>query len=104
MSLDPFFDVPNPPVRMGVLDEASELVHGPRAVTYGPPSENFDRWSKICAAMGIPLSPQQLALVLVAGKLARNANMPKRDNIVDAAGYLEIYGMLEPAVAPSQGS
>jgi hypothetical protein len=35
------------------------------------------------------LGPEDVALFMVAVKLSRECHEPKRDNLVDAAGYLE---------------
>lgn len=79
---------------LSILVEAEGLVNGPRAQAYGTPQKNFGRWADLCKVMGIDLTPEQLAMVMVLGKLAREANGHKRDNIVDAGGYLEIYERL----------
>ena len=79
-----------------ILLKAHELVHGPRAQSYGSPETNFQRWSDLLRPLDIHLSPYQLALVMVAGKLARQTHAAKEDNLVDAAGYLEIAQKLAP--------
>lgn len=77
-----------------ILTEAHELVNGDRAKAYGDVHENFQRWSDLLRPLGIVLTPYQLALVMVAGKLARQTHKAKRDNLVDACGYLEIADRL----------
>lgn len=79
-----------------ILLKAHELVNGPRAQSYGSPETNFQRWSDLLRPLDIHLSPYQLALVMVAGKLARQTHAQKEDNLVDAAGYLEIAQKLAP--------
>lgn len=78
-----------------ILLKAHDLVNGDRAQAYGDPGTNFQRWADILRPLGIVLTPYQLALVMVAGKLARQTHAPKEDNLVDAAGYLEIASRLE---------
>ena len=78
-----------------ILTEAENLVNGDRQAAYGTPEENFARWSQLCAAVGIHLSPAQIAMVLALGKLSREAHKAKRDNLVDACGYLEIHARLK---------
>ena len=74
-----------------ILLEAESLVNGERAKSYGPVHDNWQRTVDIYAAMtSIKLTPEQGLLFLVAVKLAREAQRPKRDNLVDAAGYLEL--------------
>lgn len=77
-----------------LLIEADELIHGDRAAQYGGVHENFGRWSSLCKAMNIHLEPKEIALVMVLGKLAREVNKHKRDNAMDAAGYLGLYDEL----------
>lgn len=73
-----------------ILLKAHELVNGDRAKAYGDCRTNFQRWSDLLKPLDIHLTPYQLALVMVAGKLARQTHAAKEDNLVDAAGYLEI--------------
>lgn len=77
-----------------LLLEADALIHGDRAAQYGNARENFGRWSALCKAMNIQLEPKDIALVMVLGKLAREVNKHKRDNAMDAAGYLGLYDEL----------
>ena len=72
--------------------EAIELVTGPRATTYGPPTINFQRitdgWTVIFEN---GVDPKRVALAMVWAKICRELHTPKRDNIVDAIGYLLTY-------------
>ena len=72
----------------GVLDEAKRIVNGARNEDYGTPEDNFARiatmWSVI---LGTEVTPRQVATCMIALKLARDAFQPKRDNLVDIAGY-----------------
>ena len=74
-----------------VIDEANEIVNGPRAALYGAPLVNHQRiaaiWSVI---LGMHVTPRQAALCMIGVKLAREAHAPKRDNLVDIAGYAEV--------------
>lgn len=79
-----------------LLTEARNLITGDRQAAYGSPEDNFGRWSTMCAAHGIPLTPAQLAMVMALGKISREANAHKPDNIVDAAAYLALYDYLLP--------
>jgi hypothetical protein len=71
--------------------EAYELISGDRQRDYGTPADNLGRiaamWTPL---LGVEVTPHQVALCMVALKLARQVNTPKRDNIVDAIGYLLI--------------
>jgi hypothetical protein len=78
-----------------VLLEAEELINGDRSAAYGTPEDNFRRWANLCWASdreGIKhLTPADLAMVMVLGKLARETNAHRRDNLVDAAAYIDIF-------------
>jgi len=78
-----------------VLLEAEELINGDRSSAYGTPEDNFRRWANLCWASdreGIKhLTPADLAMVMALGKIARETNAHRRDNLTDAAAYLEIY-------------
>lgn len=87
------------PFKDDVLREALGLIESDRQDQYGTPHENFGRWSHICREIGFSLSPGDLALIMLAGKVARLGNRKtilKRDNFVDAAGYaslaVHLYG------------
>lgn len=75
-----------------LASEANELVNGARQSAYGHPRKNFqltaDLWSVI---LGIPVTPEQVALCMVQVKIARELHTPKRDNLVDAIGYILTY-------------
>lgn len=75
--------------------EAETLVHGPRGIDYGHPLDDFTRTAQIWTAIfGWDVTPEQVALCMVGLKLSREVNKPKRDNIVDAHGYLMTYRMV----------
>ncbi len=78
-----------------ILLEAEGLINGDRQASYGTPEANFARWAKLCQAVGILLTPSELAMVMALGKIAREANRHKRDNTVDGAAYLDIYERLK---------
>jgi hypothetical protein len=44
--------------------------------------------------MDRPVSPMQVALCLIQLKVAREVHAPKRDNLVDIAGYARVMEML----------
>lgn len=79
-----------------IAQEANELVHGDRRKAYGHPSKNFqvtaDLWSVV---LGVPVTPEQVALCMVQVKIARELHTPKRDNLVDAIGYLLTYELVQ---------
>ena len=78
---------------MNIFDEANELIHGDRQMAYDHPLDNFSRIAKIWSViLGVEVSPEQVGLCMVGTKLAREAFQPKRDNLVDGAGY---FGTIE---------
>ena len=76
--------------------EAHRLVHGSRGADYGHPIEDFTRTGKMWGAiLGTdPVPPDKVALCMVAVKVSREVNAPKRDNRVDIAGYAETLEMV----------
>ena len=83
-------------VRGSILDEAKKTINGERQDSYGNPEDSFmliaDYWSTY---LDKELSASDVAIMMVLFKIARQQNQHKRDNLVDAAGYLGILGDLE---------
>lgn len=79
-----------------ILEEAQRLVHGPRQQSYGHPFDDFSRTGRLWGAiLGCdPIPPDLVALCLVAVKISREVNAPKRDNRVDMAGYAETLDLV----------
>jgi len=79
-----------------ILQEAQRLVHGERGTDYGHPIEDFTRTGRLWGALlGIPdVSPETVAMCMIAVKLSRETHHPKRDNRVDIAGYAETLDMV----------
>lgn len=79
------------PVR-DVVQRARALVDGPRQEIYGPPVESFTRIGRMWGAIlnvG-DISPEHVAVMLAAMKLARLAHTPSHeDSAVDTIGYIE---------------
>jgi hypothetical protein len=86
----------DPQEPQNILQEANNIVHGPRRDCYDHPSKNFGKiasfWTTI---LGTPVTPRQVALCMVAVKIARDTHFPQRDNLVDIAGYAATAEMLE---------
>lgn len=61
-----------------------------RGADYGGIEENFDRIAKIASEIiGTPITAYEIAMILVATKLARMSGArDKRDNYLDAINYL----------------
>ena len=81
---------------MSILDEAAELIHGPRQQAYGHPVDNFSRiaamWTVI---LQHSVTPEQVGLCMAALKLARQIHQPSRDNLIDACGYLGTVELIQ---------
>jgi hypothetical protein len=80
-----------------VLVEAIKTINGIRQDQYGSPEDSFQviatYWSNYLGKrLGKNLSSKDVALMMVLFKIAREQNQGKRDNLVDAAGYLGIAG------------
>lgn len=87
---------PDAPPPETPLQEAQRLVHGDRQASYGHPIEDFTRtgrmWGAILGTDDVP--PEKVALCMIAVKMSRECNRPKRDNAVDIAGYAETLHMV----------
>ena len=82
--------------KLTVLEEAIFLVQGDRHASYGTWKGNFGTISRLATAMtGKDISPRDAILTLIALKFARHAHSPKRDNLVDAAGYIAGLAILD---------
>jgi len=82
---------------MTFLEQANELIDGPRAKDYGSASENHQRiatiWSVI---LGIDVSPEKVAMCMVGVKLARLCNTPgHKDSWIDIAGYVGVADKIQ---------
>ena len=76
-----------------VAEEAAELIDGARQDFYGDPVTNHRRIGIVWGALldREPIPPRTVAVMLAAMKLVREAGpLAKRDNLVDACGYLLI--------------
>jgi len=78
-----------------ILQEADDIIYGDREKTYGHPSKNFDAtadlWNGWLAAKygpdAVMLDCYDVAMMMVLLKVAREAHLHKRDNLVDLCGY-----------------
>lgn len=76
---------------MSILDEADSIVNGDRAVAYGPAERNLSRIAAMWSAyLGHDVDARQVAMCMALLKIGRDAHKPKRDNLVDLAGYAEL--------------
>jgi hypothetical protein len=78
-----------------ILQEAESLVHGDRGDDYGHPFDDFRRTAQMWSAiLGTHVRPEDVPLCMIALKISRELNRPKRDNLVDVAGYAETLRMV----------
>jgi uncharacterized protein DUF6378 len=80
---------------VNILEEANRIVEGDRDHDYGHPFDNLSRVALMWTAiLGIPVDPEDVGLCMMAMKISRQVNRPKRDNLVDAAGYAATVQMV----------
>lgn len=74
-----------------ILEEAQSLVYGDRQASYGHPFDDYTRtarmWEAILGMTPYTITPRVACLMMAAVKISREVNKPKRDNLVDLAGY-----------------
>lgn len=85
-----------------ILSEAEAIIYGDREETYGTPSVNLDniakQWSLYLNQLfpemdiTIQLCAEDVCWMMVQLKMMRQLNSYKRDNLVDAIGYI---GLIE---------
>lgn len=84
-----------------ILEEAIECTSGERRRDYDHALPNHQRiasyWNAHLKSIGIEgvLSPADVALMMILLKVARQARTPKRDNLVDIAGYARCVSQIE---------
>lgn len=81
-----------------ILLEAQNLVHGDRQRAYGHPRTNFQRiadlWSaRLKEKLSEPITVEEVGMLMILIKVARDQQTPKRDNLTDIAGYAETISM-----------
>lgn len=82
-----------------ILSEALEVINYDRNNQYGDPEHSFsliaEYWTVYLNQAVGPISEldsRDVAYMMTLFKIAREAHQHKRDNLVDAAGYLGIAG------------
>jgi hypothetical protein len=84
------------PLMSPVIRTAWNLTHGDRRKAYGTPAVVFAGYAKIWSGLLAKklredLTAGDVALMMTGLKLAREANSPGTDNVVDAHGYLIMH-------------
>lgn len=73
-----------------ITAEAGGLVFGDRHEAYGHPVEDFNKTAGFWTVYkGVEFTPEDVAFMMFFVKVSRQMFRPKRDNTVDACGYLE---------------
>lgn len=71
-----------------LLKEAAQCVQTDRISQYGEPEDCFKLIAQLWSSYtGHEISPRQTCMMMVLVKIARDANAPKFDNLVDMVGY-----------------
>jgi hypothetical protein len=86
-------------------EEADRLVNGDRQADYGSPKANYEAIAAVFTGvlrskLRVPISAKEAALCMVGVKIAREAHKHKRDNLVDAHGYLLVAAHCLPSEEP----
>lgn len=85
--------------RPDALKTAYDITRADRNHDYGTPRDNMqitaDIWTAMLQARGLmapgaTIPPEMAALMMVGLKLARESFKHKGDNLVDAAGYIDV--------------
>ena len=72
------------------------LILGDRNAEYGDAEAEFEKVGQMWSAIiGAPVTAHDFCLCMVALKLIREKNKPKRDNRIDAIGYLALGEMIK---------
>jgi hypothetical protein len=87
-----------------ILQEADRIAGHSRSRDYGHPQANFRRIANLweayfasrpeLAQTELIISEEDVGHMLILMKVARNQNRPKRDNLVDIAGYSKCLAMI----------
>lgn len=94
-----------PDAKKSVCQEDHGIVHGARRQDYGTPAENHERTARLWSAyLGVPITARQVCLLNALQKVSRDAHAPKRDNLVDIAGYAENADLVGESTASMLGS
>jgi len=93
--------IPDKSPDANAFEEANTIINGERQDVYGNPEDSFadiaDYWTVYLGHKGVihegdrKLTSKDIAIMMTLFKLAREEHQHKRDNIVDALGYLKIY-------------
>lgn len=87
-----------------ILREAETIIYGDREATYGHPAKNLESIARFWTGylkqkygLDAPLNPEDVCWMMALLKMSRQMNSHKRDNLVDAAGYLALIERVQGA-------
>lgn len=78
-----------------ICQEADRVVSTDRRADYGHPLDNWTQTAAMWSAiLGVEVTAEQGLLCMIAAKISRETNAPKRDNLVDIAGYAKCVDLV----------
>lgn len=87
---------------INVFQQAGNIVYGDREQTYGHPAKNLkviaEQWQDYLfhkTGAVVDLTAEDVCWMMALLKMARQMNQYKRDNLVDAIGYIGLIDRLE---------
>ncbi|MGH7263165.1 MAG: DUF6378 domain-containing protein, partial [Candidatus Rokuibacteriota bacterium] len=86
---------------MSILLQAEKITNGARQIDYGTALRNHVRiarlWSALLQNLGhdIDLSPEMVAMMMIAMKLARLQHSITDDGLIDVAGYANVISKMQ---------
>lgn len=83
-----------------VLEEAQRLIFGDRRQDYGHPLDDYTRTAGMVNAafadlLKRPFTAEEIMMIMIMVKISRYRVVPKRDSLVDGAGY---FGCIAEAI------
>lgn len=86
-----------------ITAEAQSLVYGDRNAAYGHPHDDYRTTARLWEAyLDLPegrIGAKHAAMMMALVKVSRESRRPKRDNLVDLAGYAECAWRIDQRIA-----
>jgi hypothetical protein len=87
---------------MNAIEEANKIIYGDREQTYGHPSVNLvkiaEQWSLYIQQKYMAdcvLNAEDVCWMMAQLKMVRQMNANKKDNLVDAIGYIALIERID---------